>query len=587
MADDLANRQIQVTSSSLGLQTSFNDLASQLDNQLADPAAALAPGLQQFFNGLGDLATDPASGSARSIFLSESTNLVTRFHDQADRLRAMAQGTNDKITAITNQINSLGQGIAQVNVQIVRVSMNGTLPPGRLPNDLLDSRDKMLADLSKLVGIHTVAQTNGAINVTIGNGQTLVVEGNAMAIGTTPNLNDPTRMEVVYKNGFGPPQAISSQLNGGQLGGVMRFRDEMIEPARNAIGRIAITLAQSFNDQHRQGIDLNNLFGGDFFSVQQPAVLGNANNVGSPLAVTFDAPPTSLVTNIGGLTNSDYSVSYDGANYTVTRLLDKTAQIIPAGALPASVDGMIIDVGAIPPVAGDIFIIQPTKRAAEKISVLFSDPKALALASPIRSSVMAADLSVVPIIPGNLGDGKISTPQVLDVTDPDLQTPAQIVFDDPPTTYQINGGVGAGSTPYVSGADIDLNGWRVQISGTPKAGDTFNIDPNTNGGNDNRNALDLGLLRQASIMDGGTTSYEGAYGAFVADVGIKMQQSSVSMDSQSAALASAVKTQAGISGVNLDEEAANMLRFQQAYQASAQLVKTANTLFDLLFAAMR
>ena len=217
----------------------------------------------------------------------------------------------------------------------------------------------------------------------------------------------------------------------------------------------------------------------------------------------------------------------------------------------------------------------PTKYATRDIDVVVTDPKRFALASPVRASASL----------GNLGSARIAGPTVQTATNPALQTPVSLVFNNPPTTYQVNG---AGALiPYTSGNNIDVNGWRVQISGTPVVGDTFRVDPNTNAGGDNRNGLLLLDLRNVAVLDSNTATYQGSFSSLLGQVGSLNQQAEISRDALKVQLATAEASRDEVAGVNLDEEAADLVRYQQAYQGAAQIISAADQAFQALLAALQ
>jgi flagellar hook-associated protein 1 len=277
--------------------------------------------------------------------------------------------------------------------------------------------------------------------------------------------------------------------------------------------------------------------------------------------------------NLANLTLSDYRLSHDGTDFTLERLDLGTVQTL-SGPGPFTVDGMTITVGTAP-AAGDRYMILPTKYVARDMSLVVNDPLRLAFASPVKSS---ASLS-------NLGDAKITAPIVLDPANAALQTSTQIVFNNPPTTYQVNG---AGPLiPFTSGTNIDLNGWRIQINGTPIAGDTYTVEANANGRGDNANGLLMLGLRSSEIMDGNTATYQDSYSQLLGQTGARTQQAQISRDALKVQLENAEAARDEIAGVNLDEEAANLIRYQQSYQGAAQVIATADVIFRALIEAMR
>ncbi len=553
--DSFLTAQVRAYTSTHSQLQEFYRLAGQVDNLLADPQAGLTPGLQRFFNAVHGVANDPSSVPARQVMLGEGQALIDRFRYLGERLNNLGEGVNTQIRNSVNDINSYAQALADINRRIVQTQ--GAVS-GQPANDLLDQRDALIGRLAERVSVTTVAQDDGALNVFIGNGQTLVLGANAYTLTATANPYDPTRLEISYGTAN-----VSDQLVGGSLGATLDFRTRILDPARNELGRLATGLALSFNAQQREGLNLNDALGGDFFAAAAPLVRTRSSNTGTgSLSVT--------VSNGGALTASDYLARYDGVNWTVTRLSDGFSQ---TGAGPFSLDGLTITPGGAP-ASGDSFLIQPTQPGASGIGLALSDPRLIAAAAPVRTRTSL----------GNSGTGAISAGEVLNATDPSLFSTVTLNFVSA-TQYQVNG---AGPLiAYTSGANIDLNGWRVAVSGTPAVGDVFTIEKNTGGVSDNRNALALADLRTQLTLGNNSATYEGVYGELVGQVGAATRSADISRSAQQSLLAQASEARDGVSGVNLDEEAANLLRFQQAYQAAAQVIATADTVFQTLLTALR
>ncbi len=342
------------TSANSQLQT-YSSLSSQVDNLLADPVAGLNPSLQRFFDAVHTANSDPASLPARQVLLSEANALTNRFHYMDQRLADMRQGINTKITTSVNEINSLASGIAKLNQQIVLAK---GLAGGQPPNDLLDQRDALVARLAEQVSVTTVDQEDGAQNIFIGTGQTLVVSGNASKLSVVGNPYDVTRFEVALT--AGPITSITSDyITGGVLGGTLDFRKEMLDPAQNALGRVAIGLAATFNDQHQLGQDLKGVLGQDFFNT--------LDSISPRVFSTSAATLTASVSDVNALTISDYRLDFDGTNYNLTRLTDNALiSSVAFGAFPQTIasEGLTLTLSA-GAVAGDSFLIQPTRAGAK------------------------------------------------------------------------------------------------------------------------------------------------------------------------------------------------------------------------------
>jgi flagellar hook-associated protein 1 FlgK len=363
----------------------------------------------------------------------------------------------------------------------------------------------------------------------------------------------------------------TEDITGGALGGLMRFRDGELGAAENALGRIALVAADAVNEQHRLGQDLTGVLGGDFFSVPAPRAV---TLVGS-------ATITATIADPGALSTSDYRLAYDGANYRLTRLADGTSQSF--ATMPQTVDGLTIDIAGVPPAAGDLFLIQPTRSAARDLRLAVKDPAAIAAAAPIRTAAASANTGTGRISAGAINPSYLATP---------LAAPVSFTFASPPTTFSTSGAVdvtvgtttttyAAGAAiPYVAGATVAFGGLSFTLEGAPAGGDVFTVRANTGGAGDNRNALLLGALSTANLVAGGTATLHGAYGQAVSVIGNATREAGIESSAQSRLLQQALDTQASVSGVNLDEEAANLQRYQQAYQAAGKVMAIAASLFQ-------
>jgi flagellar hook-associated protein 1 FlgK len=555
--------RVRSTGSDKSRLDQFHALAAGLDNLLASSDAGLAPALQKFFGAVGDVANDPASIPARQSLLSRAGALTDRFHYLEGQVDSLEGQVHDRVKTTVGSINSLAKSIAALNRRIVGARGRAG---GQPPNDLLDKRGVLVGKLAKQIGVKTVVQDNGSLNVSVGHGQPLVVGANARELTAVKNAYDPARLDVALVGGS-VNTVITRQLSGGALGGALDARREVLEPARAALGRAAIGLARSVNAQHRLGMDLNGRLGGDFFTVAGPDVLANAANSGG-------ATVNARIGDVGKLSNHNYLLKYDGGNWTLTNAdtgeaVSMTGSGTAADPFVAAGLQVVVDGDAAP---GDRFLIRPTADAADSLSVALDDPNEVAAAAPIRTAAGA----------DNAGDAAISAGKAVDASNPDLLQSVTIQFTSS-TTYTINGGP---AQTFTSGEPIQHNGWQVAISGTPAAGDTFTVESNAGGVGDNRNALALGKLQNSGVLDNGNTSIGDAYARLVANVGTQTRQAKANLDAQTALATQAKAAEQSVSGVNLDEEAANLVRFQQAYQAAAKTITTAQTVFESLLRAV-
>ncbi len=558
----LGNELAAATTSQSRLDT-LARLSGQVDNLLADPSVGLAPAIQNFFNAVQDAAGDPASVPARQALVSQADTLASSFGFIDDRLQSLEQDINGRLNQSVTDVNELATAIAELNRRIVSAEAGVS---GQ-PNDLLDQRDLLVRRLSEQVAVTTLPQDDGALNVFIGNGQTLVTGSQARQLATRPNEFDPGRLEVVYEGDAGTG-ALGGELTGGAIGGMMDFRRLVLDPTRTAIGETAVALATAFNEQHAAGMDLKGRLGGEFFGVGDPTVMVSSRNGGT-------ASVDATVADVSGLQSTDYRLSYDGSAWSLARA--DNGEAIPMSGSGTAADpflagGLEITVGA-GAAAGDRYLIQPAKGAAGTLSRTVADAQSVALAAPVRTATGS----------GNVGDAQVSAGEVTDPADPALLAGAVIEFTAP-NTYTIDG---AGSYTYTSGDPIDVNGSRVVITGTPAAGDVFRIESNTGGTGDNRNALGLADVQTRGLLAGGTVAVSESYGRLVAEVGTVSRQAQIGLDAQTVVRDDAEQALMNKSGVNLDEEAANLMRYQQAYQAAAQVIGVTNTLFETLIGAFR
>lgn len=540
--------------SSLQRVTTFSQLTDSLNN-LMGGSNNLQSALDGFYSSIQDAANDPTSTPTRQAMLGKATSLVGTFHTLDQQLGQQWTQINQRISDSVASINNLAQGIANLNQQIESETAGGSPP-----NDLLDQRDQMVQQLAEQVGISTSTQGN-SINVFTGNGQTLVNGSTALALKAAPDPYDPTRTDVVASTGAN----LDEQLQGGSLGGLLNYRSSVLEPTQNQLGQVAVAFASALNKQHQQGMDMNGQLGGNLFTLPAPQVLPATGNTGN-------ATISASIANVGALQTNDYVLHFDGSNWSVNTTSGNPVSVTGNGtpASPLSFDGLQLVVAGNA-AAGDSFKVEPTRNAAGGIQLAITDPNQLALAAPVKA------------IAGSSNQSSVASLQVTDAGNANLLTSVQITFTDA-THYSING---SGSYAFTSGSAIQQNGWSLALNGAPAAGDSYTVQANSDGAGDNSNALALGNTANLGVLAGGTVSASAAYQSLVANVGTIGAQAQTNLSAQTSLFNQAQQAQQSVAGVNLDEEAGNLIRYQQSYQASAQVISTANTLFNTLINAVR
>ncbi|MFS8975713.1 flagellar hook-associated protein FlgK [Cupriavidus necator] len=569
--DEFLTGQLRgATSASASLAT-YSDQISQIDNLLADQKGGLAPLMQKFFAAVQAVADTPADPAARQGMLSAGQALVGQVRSASNYFSQLQSGVNDQIGTAVTQVNAYTKQIADLNEEITRLK---AASGGQPPNDLLDQRDQAVAELTKLVGAKVVVQDGGTYNVFVGNGQPLVMGKNSYDLKAVASAADPHRTVVAYTLPTGSVyESEPGAITGGSLGGLLQFRTETLDAAQSAVGRLSLAIGESFNGPHKLGMDLNGAIGTDMFKLGTATVLANANNT----AITTVA--TATINNASALTTSDYSLRFDGTNYTLTRLSDNQQMVtpVPAGGatypLSFSADGFTVQINAAMG-TNDSFTIQPTRNAGAGFDMAISDPAKIAAASPARADAAATNkgsgtASLSNVAPGfTLPVGKITA--TFDGTN--------YVFTDAGGAPLVPAPVGV---PNGSNTDYTINGLTFSFGGTPKAGDSFTLGGNAGGVKDNGNMLTLAKLQNAKTI-GGVSSFSEAYAQLVNDVGTRAKSVKIASTSQDSITTQIKTAQQSVSGVNMDEETVSMLRFQQLYQANAKVIQTASTLFDTI-----
>jgi len=501
--------QLRSSTAAFGDVSKFRDLASQIDNILADPSVGMEPAIKKFFNAMNDATNDPSSIPARQVLLSESNILSNRFQTMNGQFVQIRDQLNSDIQVTVNQISSLAQSVADLNLRIANAQ--GLPNANQQPNDLLDQRDATLNKLAKLIDISVVPGNSGMVSVFLGQGQSLILDGHANTVLAQPSKSDPAKLDIGLKDGAGTVSNITTRVNGGELSGILRFRDNVLDLAQQRLGSIAASISMEFNTIHQKGFDLNGKAGGFFFNEQGmgsssiPVIGQSTNATGSSLKVMFDP------NNISKIDYSDYTLEVGaGPVYTLTRELDKTSITLTAStttptqlvaSAPDSLPGITIEPTGLQP--GDSFLIRPTFSAASAINGNLSDPHQIALATNIATD--------------------------------------------------------SAGNPYV-------------VSGAMPG--------------DNRNGLALAGLESKQGMLGGTSTFQEAYGLVVSDVGVLTNAAKVASSAQETLLNNTKNAWNNISGVNLDEEAANLIKFQQSYQAAARVISVSDQLFKSLIGSL-
>ena len=483
--DEFVMKQMRGHTSGVSQYEQLNDLTGQLSALLGDTEVGLTPDLEAFFGSMQDLADSPASIPARQVFLDQAQTLTSRTEDINRALTDLRNAVDTGITNAVTAINDLSAGIAKVN-QDITLSQSA---PGTQPNDLLDNRDRMLADLSELVNVHVLAQKDGSVSVFMGSGQPLVVSNNSFKLDAVKSGFDPQEITVRLE-GQAEGSDLERHIISGALGGYFEFRRDILNPAQDGLGLLAMGLAETFNEQHQRGMDLNGALGENLFTAGSPKVLSHSTNDGKAL---FSAALND--------TSGPYELSYDGTDYTLKSL--PTGTVIAdnfslSGSGVFSAGGIAISIGSSGTVAsGQKFLLQPDSQGT--LSVPYNGVasggiqfNARTIATTDSSQLLRSDYDIQVTGVGsranytNSGSATISAPTVINSQHDNLTDTVTIRFTSSGSYDVINDTTNttlASGQIYSSGGKIpptgDYNGWSVAITGSgtaaPQTGDIFKI----------------------------------------------------------------------------------------------------------------
>ncbi|MEN8517052.1 flagellar hook-associated protein FlgK [Burkholderia sp. RS02] len=553
-----------------GALSTWYSLVTQLNNYVGSPTAGISTAVTNYFTGLQNVANNASDSSVRQTAMSNAQTLANQITAAGQQYDALRQSVNTQLTSTVTQINAYTAQIAQLNQQIASASSQG-----QPPNQLMDQRDLAVSNLSNLAGVQVVRNSDG-YSVFLAGGTPLVVADKSYQLATVTSPSDPSELTVVSQGiagatPQGPNQFLSdASLSGGTLGGLLAFRSQTLDPAQAQLGAIATSFAAQVNAQNALGLDLSGNVGGNLFTTGSPIIYANQGNTGNAaLSVSF--------ANASQPTTGDYTLSYDGTNYTLTDRASGTA-VGSSASMPASIGGLNFSFASGSMSAGDKFTVQPTRGALNGFGLATSNGSAIAAAAPYVPSATTTNTGTGTI-------GGLSVTSAAAAANAHKYTitmggtsaaPTYTVTDNtavPPTT--------TGAQPYQAGSPITLTaGVTVTVSGTPAVGDTFTVAPNTGGTNDGSNALALSKLVNSKSFGNGSTTLTGAYANYVNSIGNTTSQLKSSSAAQTALVGQITQAQQSVSGVNQNEEAANLMQYQQLYQANAKVIQTASTLFQ-------
>lgn len=561
--------QLNATQSEFSSLDTYYDFAARVTNLIADPDLGLTQTFNDFFAAVEELSNDPSSVPVRQFVIEQGNLLSDSFMTFQGQLESLDKEINAQLESLAGQVNIITDEVSELNGLIATAYGRN---PNTSPNELLDQRDDAVGRLNQLLSVKTINKSDGTIDVFIPNGQPLVLGNVASELSTTTSEFTPERIELVVNNTSGISLEISDKINGGQLGGLLDARTETVDKAKREIGLLATGLHQSFNEQHALGMTLDGNLGEAFFNLNQPEVRASKTNVGSGF---IDVS----VSDAGQLDSENYIFTFDGTSHILFN--EDTGAVTPmsgdgSATTPFMAKGLSIEL-TNPIATGDRIQILGYGNAGS-LNVAIDNVNDIAAQSALNAAYTIS----------NLGEAKISDVEIADINNPNLLDPVTITFTST-STFDVtnNNTLVTTSHNYNDGAIFSHNGWEVVISDTAQIGDEFTIVPNTSGSSNNRNALALSSVDTKNVFSNGTVSLNDRTDAIIGDYANSTRRAELSRNAKQAIFEKVTAEKESISGVNLDEEAANLLRFQQAYQASAQGISAANSMFQTLLSALR
>lgn len=579
--NELLTRQAAAAGSVQSSDQARSERLNQLQDIFSGGTSGLGASINDMMNALSDVVSAPTDLTARTLALTRMDETATRLRSSADRISEMQGSLTGELNNSVDAINNLATQIANVNNEVAKATGRG-----QSPNDLLDQRDQLIRDLNQYIQTTQIPADDGSVGVFIGGSQPLVLGSTSPPVVIDNATSTPGSGQLkLFFAPVGAPRTEMDEnlLGGGSVSGLLRFNNSDLSEGRNLLGRMAMAIGMTMNDQHNLGLTLDGNLGSDLFSVPTSMPGYTAGVAAGTVAFTT---PTAFAA-------SDYEVRFTTPPAgQVVRLSDGKATSFTtlANLSSQTIDGLTFNMTAAGN-AGERVLFKPFSSAASNIESLVHSPRDLAVANPINAAMG-------PTNSGSLQLAKLTATGVPNPPGFTAPPPTGVVLTftaGPPSTYGVTGSTspasGTTGLPYTSGQAINIDGWQVTLQGTPATGDTLTVGDATdaqygdyytrNAGN----ATALLALRDVTMFDGATLS--DGYAGAIAQVGTRTQSANFAAELSSTIATNLERDRTAVSGVNLDEEAARLIQYQQAYQASAKMIQIAQSVFDTLLSISR
>jgi flagellar hook-associated protein 1 FlgK len=569
-ANMFLTQQAVATGSAAAADGVRRDMLVQLEKVFGSGQAGLGHAATQIFNAFSDVAANPSDLAARQAVLGRLEDFASLTRSSSDQIESLQASLVHDVQGGISEVNTLAAELAKLNQAIATATNRG-----QSPNELLDQRDDLVRRIGSQVGVQTVQGPDQTVAVYVGSGQALVLGSAAFKLVPQSDTHDPSRIALGIMIGGQVTQLPTAAVGEGQIAGLLRFQEGDLADARNRLGQLTAGVGLALNRQQALGLDLQGQAGSPLFKINGPQAVPAAANARDGSGA-YIAGVSLAIADPGALAASEYLLAPDSANagqYTLTRLAD--GKVFPPVNDGDTVDGFTITIGPNAPQAGESFLLKPVSTAAAGISVTLKNPRGLAAANPMTGVVN----------PGNSGTTSIAS-LAMDAAPVGGYQAMTLRFADDLGNYELldanNNLLQAGS--FTAGQPIRYDGLVLSLNGLPRAGDSIGLAPTSHPAASNGNALRFDNLASRGLIDGVTVA--DAYANVLSHVGVRVQGAVAAADNTATVASRARAELSGAVGVNLDEEAARLIQFQQSYQAAAKMLQTAQTLFDALMASV-
>ena len=567
---DFLTKQAAIAQSVEAADKTRLDKLTQMEDLFQTGPNGLGAAVAEMLNAFSDIVSAPTDLTARSVVLTRADEVASRFRDLAGQLEQLRIGTLGQLKTDATAINGLANQIAKANQEIARA-----LGSGQTPNDLMDQREQLIRELNRYIQTTNIAADDGTVSLFLAGSQPLVLGTTVSPVSiVNDDFNNPSKARLAITIAGSTTTLDEAMLGGGEISGLLRFQNTDLVEAGNLLGRMALAIGTRMNEQQTLGLDLNGNAGTNLFNL--PTLPGGfpatTNSGTATLALGVQTNPSGTTAFVA----SDYELTFATATTgTITRLSDGVQTAFDFATNPVPIDGLNITLGGGAAVAGDRYVLKPFSNAAGNIATAFSSPRGLAMASPAAAGAGLSNAGTVTV-------------QDLAVRSVPIPATVTLTFTGPGTYTRSD--TGATTYTYVPGQPIEystappLTAWSLTLKGIPQAGDTYSVGPNLYPQLNAGNAEAMLNLRDLAMFDGGPLT--DGYASAIAQIGTRVQSAQSAYNVSTDIATNLEKDRTSVSGVNLDEEAARMIQYQQAYQAAGKMMQVAQNIFDTLIQSL-